>query len=146
MKAMLAVAIATLALCQEVAQDSRVTVYITVPEAAAATVPPKDPISAARDLVQQNLAEELRRKRKVLAVVARAEAADCVVELKHVGLVDQFFFVTEMTLKAAGEEIEMGQTHTDPASAGRLLADEVEEWVRDHELRLLALRAQPQKP
>jgi hypothetical protein len=94
-----------------------------------------------QDSVRRFLLEELRRKRKIIAVVNAPEAADIVLELKTVEKLDQFFYDTVLTLKVGDEPpIEMERVHTELMMTGILLGDAVEEWVRDNELRVLASR------
>ena len=114
------------------AQESRIKVHVKESAKAAAGVDPR-----AQSEVQKNLVVELGRKRKIIEVVERPSDADVVLELKPVDLVDQFFYVAVLVIKVGNEDsIEMGKTHTEPMIVGVLLGDDVEQWVRDNEMRL----------
>ena len=117
-------------------QESRIRLHVKESERAADGVDPR-----AQTEVQKNLVVELGRKRKIIEVVDKPADADVVLELKPVELVDQFFYVAVLVMKVGDEDpIEMGKTHTEPMMVGVLLGDDVEEWVRDNELRMIAKR------
>jgi hypothetical protein len=118
------------------AQEGRIQVHVKESTRAADGVDPRAQIE-----VQKNLVVELGRKRKIIEVVDQPSGADLVLELKPVDLVDQFFYVAVLVMKVGDEDpIEMGKTHTDPMIVGVMLGDDVEQWVRDNELRMLAKR------
>jgi hypothetical protein len=113
-------------------QERLIRVHVKESERAADGVDPR-----AQSMVQRNLVIELGRKRKLIEVVERPADADVVLQLKPVELVDQFFYVAVLVMKVGDEDpIEMGKTHTEPSMVGILLGDDIEQWVRDNELRI----------
>jgi hypothetical protein len=113
-------------------QERLIKLHVKESERAADGVDPR-----AQSLVQRNLVVELGRKRKIIEVVDTPTDADVVLQLKPVELVDQFFYVAVLVMRVGDEDpVEMGKTHTEPAMVGISLGDDVEQWVRDNELRI----------
>jgi hypothetical protein len=86
------------------------------------------PLERQGDTIRESLTEELRRKRKTLTLVERADQADVVLELSEIAVEDGFLFAT-LTIKTGRESEALTQVRTDAPTIGRLFGEQVDEWV-----------------